>query len=109
MTRLSDICRYIRSKNAGPFWITVDLFFNDRTTFDLYVESPGLACKALAPHLGVAADEIRRFDVAALGVIKFSYRRREPQGGMVERDMHGGQYFADLLDVDIEPARVRSA
>ncbi|MEA2725650.1 MAG: hypothetical protein QOF70_125, partial [Acetobacteraceae bacterium] len=29
MPRLGDVCRHIRSKNAGPFWITVDLFFRD--------------------------------------------------------------------------------
>lgn len=109
MTKLSEICCYIRSKNAGPFWITVDLFFKDRATFDRYAGSPGLDCEALAPHLDVASDNIRRFDVPSLGVIKFSYRRRDPQGGMIERDMHGGQYFVDLLDVEIEPAPVLPA
>ena len=28
MPRLREVCRYVRFKNAGPFWITVDLFFD---------------------------------------------------------------------------------
>ena len=26
MTRLGDIVEKVRSKNAGPFWMTVDIF-----------------------------------------------------------------------------------
>ena len=33
MPKLSDVCSHVRSKNAGPFWITVDLFFSDAETF----------------------------------------------------------------------------
>ena len=28
MPKLKDVCRYVRSKNAGPFWVTVDIFFD---------------------------------------------------------------------------------
>ena len=36
MPKLEDVCHQIRSKNAGPFWISVDLFFRDREAFDRY-------------------------------------------------------------------------
>ena len=29
MPKLRDVCRQVRSKSAGPYWITVDLFFAD--------------------------------------------------------------------------------
>ena len=35
MPRLADVCRHVRSKNAGPFWITVDLFFRDAQALSL--------------------------------------------------------------------------
>lgn len=101
MTRLANICRYIRSKNAGPFWITVDLFFSDRDAFDRYSAEPALTTKALAAALGAEPASIRRFELPELAVLKFSYPRLHPQGGVIERDMHGGQYFADLLDLEI--------
>jgi hypothetical protein len=34
-------------------------------------------------------------------MIKISYPRPHPQGWRGERDMHGGQQFARLLDVEI--------
>ena len=33
MKTLSKITKNIRSKNAGPFWVTVDLFFKDKYSF----------------------------------------------------------------------------
>ncbi len=36
MPKLRDVCRYVRSKNAGPFWVTIDLFFKDDESFRKY-------------------------------------------------------------------------
>ena len=44
---------------------------------------------------------VKRFAVDGLNVVKLSYPRREPQGGVVERDMHGGQQYVPLLDVEL--------
>jgi len=99
MPKLNEICRYIRSKNAGPFWITVDLFFKDRGSFDLYARSETLSAGRLAGIFGVPEDSVKWFAVPDLNVVKFSYPRTAPQGGMIERDMHGGQQFARLLEI----------
>jgi hypothetical protein len=104
MTRLVDICRYVRSKNAGPFWITVDLFFVDRDTFDQWKDVPALQTAALAHHLDVDAAQLRRQLVPDLATLKFSYPRKRPQGGAFERDMHGGQQFVQLLDLELSVA-----
>ena len=45
---VDDVCRHVRSKNAGPFWITLDLSFADQAAFDRY---------AFAPQLRLAASE----------------------------------------------------
>jgi hypothetical protein len=34
-------------------------------------------------------------------VVKISYPRARPQGGACERDMHGGQQYVRLLDVEL--------
>ena len=34
MTRLGDLDIKIRSKNAGPFWITADIFCQTRPVYD---------------------------------------------------------------------------
>jgi hypothetical protein len=101
MPRLADVCRYVRSKNAGPFWITVDVFFPDRAAYERYVESPVLQAEAIAAQFGIAAAEVKRFPVPELQVLKISYPRRRPQGGAMERDMHGGQQYVRLLELEV--------
>jgi hypothetical protein len=101
MHKLSSLCRYIRSKNAGPFWITVDIFFRDSETFRLYADSPQLRPDALGPIFGVGADQIGHYPVANLNVLKISYPRRDPQGGVIERDLHGGQQYVRIVDLQI--------
>ena len=102
MPKLADLCRDIRSKNAGPFWITVDVFFRDRELFDRYADAAALQPDALAPLFGLRPGQLSRYPVPDLAVLKFSYPRRGPQGGMIERDLHGGQQFVCIVDVDVE-------
>jgi hypothetical protein len=97
LAEIRDVCRHIRSKNAGPFWITLDLFFKDFTTFDDYVKSPALQSDAIGRLFDVSADLVKRFEVPRLCALKISYPRPTPQGGVLERDMHGGQQYVRLL------------
>ncbi len=101
MPKLRDVCRYIRSKNAGPYWITVDLFFADSETFGRFAGAPAIRAAAIGELLGVDGTQIKRFEVPSLNVVKLSYPRRHPQGGAIERDMHGGQQYVRLLDVEL--------
>lgn len=101
MPKLSEVCSHVRSKNAGPFWITVDLFFEDAATFERYSGAPALAAPAVSVLFGVDPAKMKRFAVTDLRVLKFSYPRAAPQGGIVERDMHGGQQYVRLLDVEL--------
>src|SRR5258708_629200 len=101
MARIRDVCRHVRSKNAGPFWITIDLFFDGEESFRKYRDAPALGAGLFATLYGTDADLVKRLAVDSLRMIKISYPRPEPQGWMGERDMHGGQQFARLLDVEI--------
>ena len=101
MPKLEDVCHQIRSKNAGPFWISVDLFFRDREAFDRYAGAKELQPQHLAPLLGVRTDQVGCYPVPDLAVLKISYPRRDPQGGMIERDLHGGQQYIRIVDVEL--------
>lgn len=90
MTRLSEIVPKVRSKNAGPFWLTVDIFCGDPAVFDRV--SQGLSTEAVARAFAVAPDEIKRFDIADLNVVKFSLPRPAIQGTLADRDMHGAGF-----------------
>src|SRR5579872_3339005 len=101
MAELRDVARHVRSKNAGPFWVTVDIFFKNHDDFDRYASSPALAPEVFARLYGTDAALVKHIAVRSLDVIKVSYPRPQPQGWMGERDMHQGQSFARLLDIDL--------
>jgi hypothetical protein len=102
MARLRDVCRYTRSKNAGPFWITLDLFFDGEDSYARFRDARALSPEAVARVYGVDPAHVRRYPVDSLQVLKISYPRAAPQGGALERDMHGGQQYVRLLDVELE-------
>ena len=101
MARLKDVCSHVRSKNAGPFWVTVDLFFDGRETFSEWKDRPGLSVESLSAVFGIEASSAKRIEAPEVAVIKFSYPRAHPQGGVTERDMHSGQQYVLLLEHEI--------
>lgn len=102
MPKVIEVCRHVRSKNAGPFWITLDLSFPDAAAFDRYAGSPALGPEAIGALYGVEPNQVKCFLVHDLSVLKISYPRQRPQGGATERDMHGGQQYIRLLDVELD-------
>jgi hypothetical protein len=102
MPKLGEVCRHIRSKNAGAFWVTIDLFFDGEEKFKRYRDTTALGPALFERLFGTNPDLVRRIPVDSLQMIKISYPRPHPQGWMRERDMHAGQQFARLLDIDID-------
>ncbi|MDU8910318.1 DUF4387 domain-containing protein [Aestuariicoccus sp. MJ-SS9] len=94
MTALAEVAGKIRSKNAGPFWLTVDIFCETEEAYTRV--SNGLSTEAVATRFGIPEDSLRRFDIADLQVVKFSLPRPAIQGTPGDRDMHGAS-FANLL------------
>jgi Domain of unknown function (DUF4387) len=105
MPRLKDVCRYVRSKNAGPFWVTVDLFFDSEDSYQQHHADPAISAESVAAIYGVDAAHVKRFDVKSLNMVKISYPRTTPQGGVLERDMHSGQQFVPLLELQLRRNR----
>ncbi|MGE0044897.1 MAG: DUF4387 domain-containing protein [Hyphomonadaceae bacterium] len=102
MATVKEVCHHLRSKNAGPFWVTIDLFFDGDASFEKYAESPRLGPALFADLYGADPALVKRFPVASLHMVKFSYPRTSAQGGEIERDMHSGQQFVRLLDVELD-------
>ena len=101
MPLIRDVCRHVRSKNAGPFWVTVDFFFRDAETYFTYRDSPALGPELFQELFGANAAWTKRIPVDNLHIIKVSFVRPQPQGWMHERDMHSGQMFARLMSMEI--------
>ena len=90
MKTLSKITKNIRSKNAGPFWITVDLFFKDKNSF--FYACKNISNEEILNILKIKKNKLKRFDISSLNVIKFSFARKHIQGSRLDRDMHGASF-----------------
>jgi hypothetical protein len=101
MAKLRDVCRYIRSKNAGPFWVTIDLFFDGSENYKRYRDSETLSADTFASLYGTDPHWVKRFAIDRLNTVKISFVRPTAQGGVIERDMHSGQQYVRLLDLEM--------
>ncbi|WP_109809010.1 DUF4387 domain-containing protein [Sphingosinithalassobacter portus] len=102
MAKVRDVCRHVRSKNAGPYWVTFDFFFDGPENFEKYHASPALAPDLFARLYGTDPALVKHIPVADLDMVKISYPRATPQGGVEERDMHSGQQYVRVLDVELD-------
>ena len=99
MAELGAVVQKIRSKNAGPFWLTIDIFCGDTSAYNLVVE--GLESRAVADALGVSDNSLKRFDIPSLNVVKFSLPRPTVQGSVQDRDLHGASWAVLLRSLQI--------
>ena len=104
MPTLREVARAVRSKAAGPFWVTIDIFFATDAHYRAYARSPTLGADTVAQLYGVAAEHVRSFPVDRLRVLKITYPRPTPQAWVEERDLHSGQQYVRLLGLDLDAA-----
>lgn len=97
MTTVASIVHKVRSKNAGPFWVTIDVFCGSSPAFERL--RTALTTQAVAALFQQPSQTLRRFDIAELNVIKFSFPRPVVQGSRTDRDMHGAQWATLLAEM----------
>ena len=98
---LKDLATVIRSKNAGPLCLTVDLFFRDRAGFERAAASAALAPPHVAQRYGLMPAQVRRFDLPDIFAIKFSMPRLVCAGDPGDGDVYGAQQHEPLLEVSV--------
>lgn len=100
MPEVGALAHKVRSKNAGPFWLTIDVFCGTDDAFARISE--GLSSDTVADRLHTPPDRLKRFDIADLNVVKFSLPRPQVQGSRHDRDMHGAAAAAIVAEIDID-------
>ncbi|KXH68918.1 hypothetical protein CSAL01_04067 [Colletotrichum salicis] len=99
---LSDISRVLRSKNAGPYEITIDVIFESESIFNAARESGLLSPPHVADALGISEDEIvwTGFFEPALAfkvtIPRFRGGKKASAGSFMENDIHGSQQHLGL-------------
>lgn len=101
-TRLAELARVIRSKNAGSYELTFDVMFDQGETYALVRDSGVLTREAVARLFDVPDSDILYCDFFEPALaFKATLVRHGDQGGIGERDTFGAQQHAPLLDVAV--------
>ena len=102
MARLYDLASVVRSKNSGPFEITLDALFDDPAVYER-VKNSGVITKALIARLyHVEESQVTTlvfFDLAC--GFKATFARKISSGTSLDRDVYGAQQHTPLANVEI--------
>jgi Domain of unknown function (DUF4387) len=99
---LAEVARLVRSKNAGPFWLTFDVMFNDEDTYHRVRDQHVLAPEVVAPLYRLAPEQVQVFSHDRALAVKLSMPRLHSSGSPFDTDVFGGQQYAPLLGLTVE-------
>jgi len=103
---LGELADQVRSKNAGPFWITLDVFFKNRPDYTLAVDSGVLSPQTIGRVYQVDPSTVEYFQLPGILSVKISFPRPVTAGSFGDRDLHAGQQHVPLAGLRLpDPAR----
>ena len=100
---LKDVANVIRSKNAGPYELTLDIILKDREVFDKIRENKIINEAVIARLYKIPVEDVLSivYFPNALAV-KATIVRPLASGNMGERDVYGAQQHAPLVNFEFE-------
>jgi hypothetical protein len=104
MAKLGEIVTVLRSKNAGPFQITIDLMFDDRSAFQRVLDSNMLTPERVAGLYQTDHADVQVIPFERIRSIKITVPRRwgtPGSGSSGDRDVYGAQQHGPLVDLEI--------
>jgi hypothetical protein len=102
MTTIREFAREVRSKNAGPFWLTLEIFLRNKEDHDKLVALEVVTPELISKLYGTPADQVQIFFCENISTIKISIPRPAIQGSPQDKDVHAGQQSVFLANVEIE-------
>lgn len=103
MTKLYELAKVLRSKNAGPFEVTLDILFDNKETYERVKQSNVLTEESIAKAYNIDTSDIHYFVFfdQALGV-KITMAREVSSGSAGDRDVYGAQQHAPLMNIEVD-------
>lgn len=99
--RLKELSKVVRSKNAGPLTLSIDILFDGEDDFRLACGSAKLSTSALAHLLDRPEKDIRVIRDARARAIKVVLPRSVVAGSFGDVDVYGAQQHAVFLDIEL--------
>lgn len=100
--RLYDLASAVRSKNAGPFTLTIDLIFPDAESLQRVLSSEGFTPLAIARQYGVSESAVRICPFERVHTVKVTLPRPGSSSGAPgDADVYGCQQHFPLADLEV--------
>lgn len=100
--KISELTYVVRSKNAGPFEITLDMIFLNKDIYERVKQTKIITKKLIAELYSISEKKVVTFAYFdAANAIKATIIRPRPQASIGETDMHACQQHAPLLNIEI--------
>jgi hypothetical protein len=101
MARLRDITALVRSKNAGPFLLTLDVIFDRRDVYEQVISAKVLSAEIIARLYKVPVEHVEFFICPEIMAIKATLPRPVSSGDPLDSDVYGAQQIGPLLDLEV--------
>jgi len=101
MSRLYDVANVIRSKNAGPFSLTIDLLFADRAAYARVLAAPRFTAPVIAKLYGTTPERVAIHPFEASLAIKVTLPRPVSAGSPADVDVYGCQQHVPLAGMEV--------
>ena len=99
--KLYDTANVCRSKNAGPFQITVDLMFGTKEKYFQVLNSPGFTVEAISRLYNVAPEKVAIKTFERSLTIKVVLPRQTSSGAPADCDVYGSQQHFPLGNMEV--------
>lgn len=98
----------IRSKNAGPMNVTIDVIFKDESVYQNLKESKYFTKELVSKTYGIPVTEIQDVVYFPAGrAVKITIRRPYPSGAVEDTDVLGAQMHVPLMSLAIPVSEKR--
>lgn len=103
MKNIREIASVVRSKNAGPYQLTLDILFDREIDYRAVKERGMITPAQIRSLYSLTPDELVRivyFDPAL--AVKIVLPRRTPAGNPGDTDVYGAQQHGPLLSLEFD-------
>jgi hypothetical protein len=99
---IREVAQVVRSKNAGPFRLTLDILFKDRAVYEQVKRNGTITARTIAALYGLPADRVTDFVWFDPGkALKATLVRHVSSGTPHDTDIYGAQQHVPLLALTV--------
>jgi hypothetical protein len=102
MTQLVDLAGILRTKNAGPLTLTIDLLFPDTETYERVVNSGAINASSISEMYDVDKDDVLIVEYGIVNAIKVAFPRKRVSGDIADNDVYGCQQHGPIASLEID-------